>query len=89
METPRSLTTRSPGHGIWERIRGREYSSVFMFFRSNADGTDNGFQKIRRHHTLSNGFDTLTTTATFENFTAVGVFTSSGCATETAVRLDE
>ncbi len=87
METGRSLAARSPGHGTWERIRGHEYKSVFMFFRSNADGTDNGFQKIRRHHTLND--DTLTTVATFENFNAAGVSTSTGCATETAARLTE
>ncbi len=87
METPRSLAVRSPGHGTWEQTRGRQYSSVFMFFRSNADGTDNGFQKVRRSHTLNN--DTLTTVAAFENFNAAGVLTSTGCATETATRLTE
>ncbi len=87
METSRSLTIRSPGHGTWERTRGYQYSSVFMFLRSNADGTDNGFQKVRRSHTLNN--DTLTTVAAFENFNAAGVLTSTGCATETATRLTE
>ena len=87
METSRSLATRSPSHGTWEKIRSHQYKSVFMFFRSNADGTDNGFQKVRRYHLLNNG--TLTTNATFENFNAAGVLVSTGCATETAARLTE
>jgi len=85
MESSRSLATRSPGMGMWERNIGNDYSSIFMFFRSNADGTDNGYQKVQRRHTLNNGI--LTTTATFENFNAAGVLTSTGCATETASRL--
>jgi len=87
MEGGSSLTTRGPGHGTWEQTRRRQYSSVFMFLRSNPDGTYNGFQKIRRFHTLNN--DTLTTNATFENFNAGGLLVSTGCATETATRLTE
>lgn len=84
-ETPRSLATRSPGHGAWEKLRGNEYSSVFKFFRSNADGTDNGYQLVFRSHIVSG--DTLTTTATFQNFNAMGVPTTNGCALESATRL--
>lgn len=84
-ETSRSLANRSPGYGIWERTEGSRYKSIFIFLRSNTDGTDNGYQKIKRRHTLDG--NTLTTTATFENFNPQGVLTSSGCATETATRL--
>src|SRR5215203_1172037 len=66
LETPRSLAQRSPGHGEWERVRGNEYTSVFKFFRSNADGTDNGYQFVQRHHTLDD--NTLTSSAYFQNF---------------------
>jgi hypothetical protein len=85
LETPRSLATRSPGHGVWERIKGNEYSSVFKFFRSNADGTDNGYQIVQRLHVLEDG--TLTTTAVFQNYNAAGAPTTSGCALESATRL--
>ncbi len=84
---------RGPGHGVWERIRGNlriggnQYSSVFMFFRFNPDGTYAGFQKVRRQHTLIN--NTLNTTATFENFNAASVLISTLCAAETASRLTE
>jgi hypothetical protein len=60
---------------------------MHSFFRSNADGTDNGYQKVKRQHTLDG--KTLTTVATFENFNPQGVLTSTGCATETATRLVE
>jgi hypothetical protein len=80
--------TRGPGHGTWDRIRGNQYRSVFMFFRFNPDGTYAGFQKVRRLHTLNDG-ETLTTTAAFDNYNAAGVLLSSLCATETAVRLSE
>jgi hypothetical protein len=85
METSRSLANRSPGLGIWDRIAGNTYVSVFIFFRSNPDGTDNGYQKIKRRHTVEG--NTLTTVATFENYSPQGVVTSNGCATETATRL--
>ncbi len=88
MEAGNSLT-RGPGHGTWERTRGNNYRSVFMFFRFNPDGTYAGFQKVRRHHTLSFGGRTLTTTATFEIFNADGIRIATPCATETAVRLDD
>lgn len=85
LETSQSLAARSAGLGIWKRTGGHEYSSVFLFRRVNADGTNNGFQKIRRTHVLDD--DTLTTEATFEIFNANGVLVSTGCATETATRL--
>ena len=85
METSRSMANRSPGLGVWKRISGNSYLSTFIFFRSNADGTDNGYQKVKRQHTLDG--NTLTTAATFENFSPQGVLTSTGCATETASRL--
>lgn len=84
-ETSRSLANRSPGLGVWERINGNTYKSIFIFFRSNPDGTDNGYQKVKRQHTLDG--KTLTTVATFENFNPQGVLTSTGCATETAARV--
>lgn len=86
METSQSLATRSAGHGIWKRIRGHEYRSVFLFRRVNADGTNNGFQKVRRIHVVDD--DTLTTEATFEIFDANGVLVATGCATEMATRLE-
>lgn len=81
-------STRGPGHGTWERTRANRYSSVFMFFRFNPDGTYAGFQKVRRHHTLSYGGATLTTNATFEVFNSDGIRIAAACATETANRLN-
>ena len=86
-ETSRSMANRSVGLGNWSRVSGNTYQSIFIFFRSNADGTDNGYQKVKRRHTLDG--DTLTTVATFENFNPQGVVTSTGCATETATRIGE
>lgn len=85
LETSRLLATRSPGHGAWERIKGNEYSSVFKFFRANADGTDNGYQLVRRVHVLDG--DSLETEAVFQNYDAAGLPTTSGCAVESATRL--
>lgn len=85
LETPRSLAQRSPGHGTWARTQGHEYTSTFKFFRSNADGTDNGYQIVYRSQVLEDG--TLNTTAVFQNYNAAGLPTTSGCALETATRL--
>lgn len=86
LETAQSLANRSAGLGIWKRTGRNEFISVFLFRRVNPDGTNNGFQKIRRTHELDD--DTLTTEATFEIFDANGVLVSTGCATETADRLE-
>ena len=88
-ETGGTLTRRGTGLGTWDRVRGDNYSSVFVFLRTNADGTPNGYQRIQRSHTLNAESDSLTTEATFENFDVNGTFVSAGCATEVASRLVE
>ena len=88
-ETGSSLARRGTGLGTWDRVRGNSYSSVFIFLRSNADGTPAGYQKIQRSHTLNVETNSLTTEATFENFDVNGTFVSAGCATEVASRLTE
>ena len=80
---------RGPGHGTWDRSKGNEYTSTFMFFRFNPDGTFAGSQKVNRVHTLSDHGSALTTTATFEVTSPDGTVLVSGCATESAVRLAE
>jgi len=86
-ETGNSFT-RGPGHGTWERTKGNDYDSVFMFFRFNADGTYGGYQKVRRHHTLDLDSAILTTDAAIEVYNAAGVLIAIGCASETARRLE-
>ena len=88
MEAGNSIL-RGPGQGKWERVSGNRYSSVFMFFRFNADGTYAGFQKVRRFHALDYGGQRLTTTSTFEIFNADGIRIATACASETATRLNE
>lgn len=82
---------RSPGHGIWTYNSG-SYTNTLQFFRFNADGTYAGTQKVRREIELSRFGNplfgsNLTATSTVEIFNPNGVLIATGCATETATRL--
>ncbi|MDQ3472295.1 MAG: hypothetical protein M3447_01015 [Acidobacteriota bacterium] len=89
LETGSGLPTRrGPGLGTWQYIGGRSYSSVFRFFRFNADGTFAGTRRVARTIELSKDANEFTATASFEVFDANDNLIQIGCATETATRLE-
>ncbi len=89
LETGSGLPTRrGPGLGTWQYLGGRSYSSVFRFFRFNADGTFAGSRRVARTIELSKDGNEFTATASFEIFDANDNVIQIGCATETATRFE-
>ena len=81
LETPSGPPTRrGPGLGTWQHLGGRSYSSVFRFFRFNADGTFAGTQRVARTIELSRDANEFTATASFEVFDANDNLIQTGCA---------
>jgi len=83
-----SPTRRGPGLGTWQYVGGQSYSAVFRFFRFNADGSFAGTRRVARTIELSRDANEFTATATDELFDASGNLFQTGCATETATRLE-
>jgi hypothetical protein len=89
LETSSGLPTRrGPGLGTWQFLGGQSYSAVFRFFRFNPDGSFAGTRRVARTIELSDDSNQFTTTATDEIFDANDVLIQTGCATETATRLE-
>ena len=78
---------RSSSLGTWQSVSRRGYTSVFRFFRFNEDGTFAGRNKITRAIRLSADANRFTANAVFEVLDVNDNLLSSGCATETATRL--
>ena len=83
-----SPTRRGPGLGTWQYVGEQSYSAVFRFFRFNADGSFAGTRRVARTIELSRDANEFTATATDELFDASGNLFQTGCATETATRLE-
>jgi hypothetical protein len=77
---------RLPGHGIWERQTGREYSSAFRFLNFNPDRSFAGSNVIRANISLSQSGDEYNSTDTLQILDANGDVVATGCATQTATR---
>jgi len=80
-----SPAVRSPGLGVWNHVRGREYAESVRFFRFNPDGTRAGRTVIVSNFThLLN--DTLDFSSVVRNYDAVGNLVSTVCATTVSTR---
>jgi hypothetical protein len=88
LETGGRPTARGPGLGTWQYLGGRRYSAVFRFFRFNPDGSFAGTRKVTRTIELSRDENEFTATASDELFDANDNVIETGCATETATRLE-
>ncbi len=89
LETSRGVpTSRGPGLGTWQHLGGRSYSAVFRFFRFNTDGSAAGSRKVTRTIELSRDANEFTATASDELLDANDNLIQTGCATETATRLE-
>lgn len=89
LETSSGLPTRrGPGLGTWQYLGGRSYSAVFRFFRFNPDGSFAGHRRVARTIELSQDSNEFTATASDEIFDANDNLVQTGCATETATRLE-
>ncbi len=79
---------RSPGYGIWNRTRGRNYTGKFTFFTFNPDGTPSGSQKVNQNIVISLDGNNLTDTATAEIYDTGGNLLITVCASANATRFE-
>jgi hypothetical protein len=79
---------RLPGHGVWERQNGRQYSAAFRFLNFNLDRTFAGTNVIRSAISLSHSGNEYTSTDTVEILDPSGTVIDRGCATQTATRFE-
>jgi hypothetical protein len=80
---------RSSSLGTWRRISRHGYTAVFRFFTFNADGSFAGRNKITRTIKLSADGNRFSANAVFEDLDIDDHLVASGCATETAQRLED
>ncbi|MBA2606533.1 MAG: hypothetical protein H0U96_06665 [Acidobacteria bacterium] len=95
-----SPAMRSPGHGVWLRLREREYSFVFIINRYDASGVFIGTTKIRaalelgasgnffNDAAISASRNVFTTNAAVEIFDASDNLIGRGCATSVGTRIE-
>ncbi len=96
-----SPAMRSPGHGVWERLREHEYSFVFIINRYDASGVFIGTTKIRaalelgasgnvftNNAAISASRNVFTTNAAVEIFDASDNLIGRGCATSVGTRIE-
>ena len=79
---------RLPGHGVWERQNGRQFSAAFRFLNFTPERTFVGTNVIRSSITLSQSGKEYTSTDTLEILDANGTLIGSACATQTATRFE-
>ena len=77
----------SPGHGTWSGNYGQGYTSVFMFFRFNPDGTYAGTQKVIGQAQIGSDPDEFTGTSTIEIYNPLGTLVATACVSQTGRRL--
>ena len=79
---------RLPGHGVWERENGRQYSAAFRFLNFLPDRTFVGTNVVRSAITLGKDGSSYITSDTVEILDANGFVIDRGCATTTATRFE-
>ncbi len=84
-----SPALRSPGHGVWERRRGRRnYSFKFIHYRYDASGVFVGSQKVTGALELGASGDSFTTSSAIEFLDAGDNLIGTGCATAVGTRFE-
>ena len=76
------------GHGVWNHVKGRQYSVAFRVFKYNLDGSFAGKDVIRDVISLDLGGATYTSTGGVEILDPNGNLILRGCATTTATRFE-
>ena len=79
---------RSASHGVWERDSPGVYTSVFQFFRFNADGTLAGRAIARQHIEVSDDGESYVATTTTQIRDVAGNVIMTNCASGAGTRFD-
>jgi len=85
---PSGPSSRSPGHGVWNRIDGISFNGSFVFLLFNPNGTFAGREELTQNIQLDRRGDTLDYTVTFKILDPNDNLIASGCATARAVRFE-
>ncbi len=79
---------RGSSLGTWHHVGAQDYTAVFRFFRFNPDGSFAGTTKVTRSIELSRDANEFTATSSVESFDVNDNLIATGCAKETASRLE-
>ena len=77
---------RSPGHGVWEHVRGDTYRFSFKAFNFDAAGNFTGWTKISHEAMLDSKGNEYSSAGTSEIYAPNGTLLFTGCSTTTATR---
>ncbi len=83
---PQSLKT--PGHGVWSHISGRNYRFKFKSFSFDASGNFTGWTIISHKAKLNHRADEYESAGTAEVYAPNGNLIFTGCSTTTATRFE-
>ncbi len=84
--TPQALKT--PGHGVWSHIGGRNYRFKFKSFSFDASGNFTGWTIIGHEAHLNRRADAYESAGTAEVYAPNGNLIFTGCSTTTAKRFE-
>jgi hypothetical protein len=79
--------THGPAFGTWRSHGDGMYSSVFVFYRFNSDGSLAGSNRVQRTITLGADRNSFTSTIEVSVLDPSGTSVGSACGAETAARL--
>jgi len=79
---------RSPGHGVWQRESGRNYSFTFTFYRYDTGGIFLGTQKITATMEVGTSGADFTTDSTIEIFDANDNLIATLCGVAAGTRFE-
>ena len=85
---PSGPSSRSPGHGVWNRRNGNSFKGSFVFLLFNPNGMFSAREELIQNIQLDRRDDILTYTVTFKIFDANDNLIASGCATARATRFE-
>ena len=85
---PSGPSSRSPGHGVWNRIDGNSFNGSFVFLLFNPNGMFTSREELTQNIQLDRRGNTLNYTVTFKIFDTNDNLIASGCATARAVRFE-
>lgn len=83
---PQALKT--PGHGVWSHIGGRDYRFKFKSFSFDASGNFTGWTIINQEAKLNRRADAYESAGTSEVYAPNGDLIFTGCSTTTATRFE-
>jgi len=79
---------RTPEHGVWSYLGGRNYQLSFKSFSFDAAGNFTGWTIVRHQLTLNHRADAGDSAGTLEVYAPNGTLVSTGCSTTTTTRFE-